>query len=437
MSPCSASRAAAATSSRASSPARPLPIRAACGIGGVDLADYPEADARAASSPIMGYDPALHPGSIRSNLLFSVMRRTPELDEHGDVDAVERLRRLEAQRSGNPLVSARFWTGSTTRRWASTGPEEVDEASARRSRRRRFARRGLSPRCPRQVRRRMRRRRCSTNSSRRATRSASASPKATCPTSSSPSIPSALQSGRAGLREHPVRCRRRSAPRPMRGSRPIPSSIRSSRPNRCSSRSSTSGCASPRWRSKPLSACRPSIRSSSATRRSSRAISSASRRSSIRCGRGAARPACRRRRAPSCWLSGSPMSSRAIVSGLVDPLFKARTLRARASFRRYLPLHYADDIEFYDPDRYMKAAPIRDNILFGRIGYGIANAETQGRARSSARSWPSSIWSATSTVSGSISMSARPESCCCRSTAIRIGLARGAGRAARHPGPGK
>ena len=40
-----------------------------------------------------------------------------------------------------------------------------------------------------------------------------------------------------------------------------------------------------------------------------------------------------------------------------------------------MPLQYADDVEFYDPDRYMTAAPILDNILFGRIGFGLANAQ--------------------------------------------------------------
>ena len=31
-------------------------------------------------------------------------------------------------------------------------------------------------------------------------------------------------------------------------------------------------------------------------------------------------------------------------------------------------------MEFYDPDRYCSAAPVRDNLLFGRIAFGIANA---------------------------------------------------------------
>ncbi|GLS17525.1 hypothetical protein GCM10007874_05400 [Labrys miyagiensis] len=60
--------------------------------------------------------------------------------------------------------------------------------------------------------------------------------------------------------------------------------------------------------------------------------------------------------------------------GLVDEAFTKRVLRARQSFRDHLPSHYSDEIEFYDPDRYMRAAPVGDNILFGRISYGIANA---------------------------------------------------------------
>ncbi|WP_448950290.1 ABC transporter transmembrane domain-containing protein [Labrys neptuniae] len=60
--------------------------------------------------------------------------------------------------------------------------------------------------------------------------------------------------------------------------------------------------------------------------------------------------------------------------GLVNEAITARVLRARHSFRNHLPSHYSDEIEFYDPDRYMRAAPVGDNILFGRISYGIANA---------------------------------------------------------------
>lgn len=60
---------------------------------------------------------------------------------------------------------------------------------------------------------------------------------------------------------------------------------------------------------------------------------------------------------------------------LLNDAFNARILRARASFKRYLPRDYADRIEFYDPDKVMVAAPIRDNILFGRIAFASSNAE--------------------------------------------------------------
>jgi putative ABC transport system ATP-binding protein len=56
--------------------------------------------------------------------------------------------------------------------------------------------------------------------------------------------------------------------------------------------------------------------------------------------------------------------------GLID-----RVLRARLSFDRYLPAEYLDEIEFYNPSRVMMAAPLRDNLLFGRVAYGVSNAE--------------------------------------------------------------
>jgi putative ABC transport system ATP-binding protein len=60
---------------------------------------------------------------------------------------------------------------------------------------------------------------------------------------------------------------------------------------------------------------------------------------------------------------------------LVDARLEQRILRARHSFKRYLPGEYAHEIEFYDPDSVMMAAPLRDNLLFGRIAYGVANSE--------------------------------------------------------------
>jgi putative ABC transport system ATP-binding protein len=61
--------------------------------------------------------------------------------------------------------------------------------------------------------------------------------------------------------------------------------------------------------------------------------------------------------------------------GLMTPDLSARILRARESFRRYLPRDYSGEIEFYDRERFMAAAPIRDNLLFGRVAQNIANAE--------------------------------------------------------------
>jgi len=63
--------------------------------------------------------------------------------------------------------------------------------------------------------------------------------------------------------------------------------------------------------------------------------------------------------------------------GLLTPTLERRILRARESFRRFLPGDYSRDIEFYDPERVSMAAPIRDNFLFGRVAQNIANAETR------------------------------------------------------------
>lgn len=60
---------------------------------------------------------------------------------------------------------------------------------------------------------------------------------------------------------------------------------------------------------------------------------------------------------------------------LLDASLNAHIVRARASFMRHLPQAYADRIEFYDPARIMTAAPLRDNILFGRIAFEGSNAE--------------------------------------------------------------
>ena len=61
--------------------------------------------------------------------------------------------------------------------------------------------------------------------------------------------------------------------------------------------------------------------------------------------------------------------------GLLTPDLQERLLRARESFKDYLPLDYTGEIEFYDRDLFMAAAPIRDNLLFGRVAQNVANAE--------------------------------------------------------------
>ena len=60
--------------------------------------------------------------------------------------------------------------------------------------------------------------------------------------------------------------------------------------------------------------------------------------------------------------------------GVIGPEVEARVLAARAAFAENLPEALAGAIEFYDPDRYKSAASLQDNILFGRLVYGQAQA---------------------------------------------------------------
>ncbi|MET0606648.1 MAG: hypothetical protein ABWZ80_09345, partial [Beijerinckiaceae bacterium] len=59
---------------------------------------------------------------------------------------------------------------------------------------------------------------------------------------------------------------------------------------------------------------------------------------------------------------------------LVDDTLRARILRARASFRKFLPGAYASRIEFYHPEKIISSASVSDNLLFGKIAFGAANA---------------------------------------------------------------
>ena len=60
--------------------------------------------------------------------------------------------------------------------------------------------------------------------------------------------------------------------------------------------------------------------------------------------------------------------------GLVTEELKDKVLRARELFRRDLPAALAGKIAFLDPDRYNAAASIQDNVLFGKVAYGQAQA---------------------------------------------------------------
>lgn len=60
---------------------------------------------------------------------------------------------------------------------------------------------------------------------------------------------------------------------------------------------------------------------------------------------------------------------------LLDEAFQNRILRARCSFMRHMPSELAGKIEFYGLDKFMMAAPIRDNILFGRMAFVGSRAE--------------------------------------------------------------
>ena len=49
-------------------------------------------------------------------------------------------------------------------------------------------------------------------------------------------------------------------------------------------------------------------------------------------------------------------------------------LQARAYFHEHLPKHLEGAIAFFEPDSYNKASSIQDNVLFGKIAYGQAQA---------------------------------------------------------------
>jgi putative ABC transport system ATP-binding protein len=59
---------------------------------------------------------------------------------------------------------------------------------------------------------------------------------------------------------------------------------------------------------------------------------------------------------------------------VIDEAMQVRLLEARRVFRAALPAEARPEIEFFDAERYNAAASVQDNILFGKIAYGEADA---------------------------------------------------------------
>ncbi len=60
--------------------------------------------------------------------------------------------------------------------------------------------------------------------------------------------------------------------------------------------------------------------------------------------------------------------------GLIDEALEQRVVDARRHFARHLPSELRGAVEFFDPERYNGAASLQDNILFGKIVTGQAEA---------------------------------------------------------------
>ena len=92
-------------------------------INGLEIAQLPDA-VSGRRIAYMGNEPILFPGSLRDNLVYG-LRYHPKRTQHGE-DAAEEVRRREAQRTGNPL-------DRTDDEWIDyeaagvSGPEELDD----------------------------------------------------------------------------------------------------------------------------------------------------------------------------------------------------------------------------------------------------------------------------------------------------------------------
>ena len=63
--------------------------------------------------------------------------------------------------------------------------------------------------------------------------------------------------------------------------------------------------------------------------------------------------------------------------GLIDSVMEKKILSARRVFARDLPEPYRGAIAFYEPDQYNSASSLLDNILFGRVVHGQAEAQAR------------------------------------------------------------
>lgn len=60
--------------------------------------------------------------------------------------------------------------------------------------------------------------------------------------------------------------------------------------------------------------------------------------------------------------------------GLITKELEGKILEARKVFRQNLPQDLAASVAFFEPDAYNDAASVQDNVLFGKIAYGAAQA---------------------------------------------------------------
>ena len=60
--------------------------------------------------------------------------------------------------------------------------------------------------------------------------------------------------------------------------------------------------------------------------------------------------------------------------GIMSPAVEAKILEARRVFAADLPADLKDAIDFFDADLYNPAHNLMDNILLGRVAYGVAQA---------------------------------------------------------------